>query len=77
MYESDHSPRVRAGTAAGPRSNTRRTAAPATFASGLCVSATIDANSAWNAGGFSSGPRAQTPGPREDFSADLDDEIPF
>ena len=29
------------------------------------------------AGGFSSGPRAQSSGPREDFSADLDDEIPF
>jgi single-strand DNA-binding protein len=29
------------------------------------------------AGGFSSGPRAQGSGPREDFSADLDDEIPF
>ena len=28
-------------------------------------------------GGFSSGPRAQPSGPREDFSADLDDEIPF
>ena len=29
-------------------------------------------------GGFSSGPRAQTSAaPREDFSADLDDEIPF
>ena len=29
-------------------------------------------------GGFSSGPRAQTASaPREDFSADLDDEIPF
>jgi single-strand DNA-binding protein len=28
-------------------------------------------------GGFSSGPRAQSAGPREDFSADLDDEIPF
>src|ERR1700761_4880417 len=29
-------------------------------------------------GGFSSGPRAQTSSaPREDFSADLDDEIPF
>jgi len=27
--------------------------------------------------GFSSGPRAQPSGPREDFSADLDDEIPF
>jgi single-strand DNA-binding protein len=29
------------------------------------------------AGGFSSGPRAAGSGPREDFSADLDDEIPF
>jgi len=29
------------------------------------------------AGGFSSGPRQQSSGPREDFSADLDDEIPF
>ena len=29
------------------------------------------------AGGFSSGPRTQSAGPREDFSADLDDEIPF
>ncbi len=28
-------------------------------------------------GGFSSGPRAQTSAPREEFSADLDDEIPF
>jgi single-strand DNA-binding protein len=28
-------------------------------------------------GGFSSGPRAQSSAPREDFSADLDDEIPF
>ena len=28
-------------------------------------------------GGFSSGPRQQGSGPREDFSADLDDEIPF
>jgi single-strand DNA-binding protein len=28
-------------------------------------------------GGFSSGPRQQSSGPREDFSADLDDEIPF
>lgn len=27
--------------------------------------------------GFSSGPRSQGSGPREDFSADLDDEIPF
>jgi single-strand DNA-binding protein len=29
------------------------------------------------AGGFSSGPRAGGSGPREEFSADLDDEIPF
>ncbi|HEY9216804.1 MAG TPA: single-stranded DNA-binding protein [Phenylobacterium sp.] len=29
------------------------------------------------AGGFSSGPKAGGSGPREDFSADLDDEIPF
>jgi single-strand DNA-binding protein len=28
-------------------------------------------------GGFSSGPRAPASGPREDFSHDLDDEIPF
>ena len=29
-------------------------------------------------GGFSSGPRSQpASAPREDFSADLDDEIPF
>jgi len=28
-------------------------------------------------GGFSAGPRAQSSGPREEFSADLDDEIPF
>ncbi len=28
-------------------------------------------------GGFSSGQRAQSSAPREDFSADLDDEIPF
>lgn len=28
-------------------------------------------------GGFQSGSRAQPSGPREDFSADLDDEIPF
>jgi single-strand DNA-binding protein len=28
-------------------------------------------------GGFSSGPRNQSSAPREDFSADLDDEIPF
>jgi single-strand DNA-binding protein len=30
-----------------------------------------------SAGGFSSGPRAAASGPREEFSADLDDEIPF
>ena len=30
-----------------------------------------------SAGGFSSGPRASSSGPREDFSANLDDEIPF
>jgi single-strand DNA-binding protein len=30
-----------------------------------------------HAGGFSSGPRAPASGPREEFSADLDDEIPF
>ena len=30
-----------------------------------------------NAGGFSSGPKAGGSGPREEFSADLDDEIPF
>ncbi len=28
-------------------------------------------------GGFSSGPKQRSSGPREDFSADLDDEIPF
>jgi single-strand DNA-binding protein len=28
-------------------------------------------------GGVASGPRAASSGPREDFSADLDDEIPF
>ncbi|CAN7177875.1 single-stranded DNA-binding protein [Phenylobacterium sp. LjRoot225] len=28
-------------------------------------------------GGFSSGPKQQSSAPREDFSADLDDEIPF
>jgi single-strand DNA-binding protein len=28
-------------------------------------------------GGFSSGPRQQSSAPRENFSADLDDEIPF
>ena len=31
----------------------------------------------YSGGGFSSGPRAQSSAPREDFSADLDDEIPF
>jgi single-strand DNA-binding protein len=36
-----------------------------------------DAERDEGAGGFSSGPRAQSSGPREDFSADLDDEIPF
>jgi single-strand DNA-binding protein len=30
-----------------------------------------------DAGGFAPGPRAGGAGPREDFSADLDDEIPF
>jgi single-strand DNA-binding protein len=30
-----------------------------------------------NGGGFSSGPRAQSSAPRENFSADLDDDIPF
>jgi len=28
-------------------------------------------------GGFSSGPRQSSSAPREDFSANLDDEIPF
>ena len=28
-------------------------------------------------GGFSSGPKTQRSGPKEEFSADLDDEIPF
>lgn len=28
-------------------------------------------------GGFQSGPRSKSGGPQEDFSADLDDEIPF
>ena len=28
-------------------------------------------------GGYSAGPRAQSSGPKETFSADLDDEIPF
>jgi len=31
----------------------------------------------YGGGGFSAGPRAQPAGAREDFSADLDDEIPF
>ena len=31
----------------------------------------------YSSGGFSSGPKAQSSAPREDFSADLDDEIPF
>jgi single-strand DNA-binding protein len=31
----------------------------------------------YSSGGFSAGPRNQGSGPREDFSADLDDEIPF
>lgn len=31
----------------------------------------------YSSGGFSSGPRSGGSGPREDFSADLDDEIPF
>jgi len=30
-----------------------------------------------NGGGFSSGPRQQSSAPREEFSHDLDDEIPF
>ena len=30
-----------------------------------------------HSGGFSSGPRSGGSGPKEDFSADLDDEIPF
>ena len=34
-------------------------------------------DSDYGGGGFSSGPRNQSSGPREDFSADLDDEIPF
>ena len=33
--------------------------------------------SAGSSGGFSSGPRAGGSGPKEDFSANLDDEIPF
>ena len=36
-----------------------------------------DAGEADYGGGFSSGPRNQSSGPQEDFSADLDDEIPF
>jgi single-strand DNA-binding protein len=35
------------------------------------------AGGGYSGGGFSSGPKAQGSGPREDFSADLDDEIPF
>src|SRR5690606_7742998 len=36
------------------------------------------AGGGYDRGGFSSsGPRNQSSGPREDFSADLDDEIPF
>ncbi|MCR5880035.1 single-stranded DNA-binding protein [Phenylobacterium sp. J367] len=31
----------------------------------------------YSGGGFSSGPRNTSSAPREDFSADLDDEIPF
>ncbi|MGA0604517.1 single-stranded DNA-binding protein [Phenylobacterium sp. VNQ135] len=31
----------------------------------------------YGGGGFGGGPRAQSSGPREEFSADLDDEIPF
>lgn len=31
----------------------------------------------YDGGGFSSGPRTQGSGPREEFYADLDDEIPF
>src|SRR5665213_3069172 len=30
-----------------------------------------------DAGGYASGPRAGTSGPKETFTADLDDEIPF
>jgi single-strand DNA-binding protein len=30
-----------------------------------------------DSGGYSAGPKAQASGPREDFSADMDDEIPF
>ena len=38
-----------------------------------------DRDEGYASGGFSSsaGPKAQGSGPREDFSADLDDEIPF
>jgi single-strand DNA-binding protein len=36
-----------------------------------------EAGEGGHSGGFSSGPRAQSSGPREEFSADLDDEIPF
>jgi single-strand DNA-binding protein len=36
-----------------------------------------DRDSGGYGGGFSSGPRNQSSAPREDFSADLDDEIPF
>ncbi len=37
-----------------------------------------DEGGSGSGGGFSSsGPRSQPSGPREDFSADLDDEIPF
>jgi single-strand DNA-binding protein len=37
-----------------------------------------DSGGDYDAGaGFSSGPRTQPSGPRESFSADLDDEIPF
>jgi single-strand DNA-binding protein len=35
------------------------------------------ARSEGDAGGYASGPRAGTSGPKESFSADLDDEIPF
>ena len=35
------------------------------------------AGGGYSGGGFSSGPKAQSSAPREDFSADLDDEIPF
>jgi single-strand DNA-binding protein len=31
----------------------------------------------YSGGGFSAGPKAKSSAPREDFSADLDDEIPF